>query len=81
MKKFNNPHASNDHNNKHPKKETSPNPKNLHQGQGPEFQTQDKNFVKKNEGVQQLRDESETEDYKNVGEGDAALPEGGSQPE
>ena len=77
-KKYNNPYGSNDHNSKEQEKQKIPDSKSLHQGQGPDFQTQDKDGARKNEGVKQLKKESETEDYKNVGEGDASLPVGGS---
>ena len=74
--KYNNPHGSNEQ-----QKGSEQDPESLHQGQGPDFQTQDAEASKRNPGVEDLKKQdavrknhaaSHREDYENVGEGDAA---------
>ncbi|HYG18748.1 MAG TPA: hypothetical protein VD816_07460 [Ohtaekwangia sp.] len=74
--KYNNPHGSNEQENAREQ-----DPESLHQGQGPEFQTQDATASKRNPAVEDLKKQetvkknhtaSRREDYENVGEGDAA---------
>jgi hypothetical protein len=85
MKEYNNPSGSNEQDRSSGAGED---PKSLHQGQGPDFQTQDPELKKQNEGVKALEKKREKpatdkgkEDYENVGEGDASLEVPGQDPE
>ncbi|RAW01780.1 hypothetical protein [Pseudochryseolinea flava] len=73
MKKYSNPYAANTQ-----KGEDKPeDPQNLHQGQGPDFITQDKTARKKNDALGETPEGTDFVDHHNVGEGDAELPPGG----
>ena len=74
MKKYNNPYASNTQKQEAPKPED---PKNLHQGQGPDFITQDKTMRKKNDALGETPEGTDFVDHHNGGEVDAELsPDG-----
>jgi hypothetical protein len=74
MKKYNNPNAANTQKQEVAKPED---PKNLHQGQGPDFIKQDKHMRKKNDALGETPEGTDFVDHNNVGEGDAELPPGG----